>query len=291
MSTESIPDNADWLSRLNDDLAIENLTLPGSHDAGTQATLVPFARTQTLTIEQQLKAGVRCLDIRLGKTNDGLDVYHGVVWCALKFDLVLYWVKDFLIRHPREFVVMTIKKEDATPDSEFSQLIYQYVMALGDLLYMGKFTPLPSIKDLRGKLLILKRWIDSSSIVPGCQLPHWPDNTMGESENSIVKIVVQDVYKIGVGKEQETKFGWVKKMLVLAAVQNKRGSLFFNFTSATGPFWMAEGDGLTPGVNDLTVEYLVGKPNSRYGYGMVLLDFVEYPDYKCITELIRLNPT
>lgn len=83
---------------------------PLSH---SQANIIvgPWATTQTLSIENQLKAGVRALDIRVGfvgaegqkndNVPDGIAVVHDTHRTTLSLREALETVKKFVSDHPR----------------------------------------------------------------------------------------------------------------------------------------------------------------------------------------------
>ena len=70
--------NTDWMSMVKDDICITRLSIPGTHDSGAyQSTVKPMTRAQTLSISQQLAAGVRALDIRCAATYGSEGTWSG----------------------------------------------------------------------------------------------------------------------------------------------------------------------------------------------------------------------
>src|SRR5689334_21158267 len=72
--------NQGWMGWLPDDAPLSALTLPGTHDSGASRSGGVIALAQSLTLLEQLNAGIRAWDIRLGQDPvDGrLKIYHGV---------------------------------------------------------------------------------------------------------------------------------------------------------------------------------------------------------------------
>ena len=77
--------SADWMSALDDGVKLNELVLPGTHDSATQyVQLGFFSKCQALSIGEQLEAGARYLDIRLGDAETGEDfpkLMHGFTKC------------------------------------------------------------------------------------------------------------------------------------------------------------------------------------------------------------------
>lgn len=62
------------------------MVIPGTHDSGAMHSIFDVAgKCQDLNIQQQLKIGVRFLDIRLRLKNDELEVVHSFVEQKLSF--------------------------------------------------------------------------------------------------------------------------------------------------------------------------------------------------------------
>ena len=59
-------DRSDWMAALDDAASLRSLTLPGTHDSGALHSIADVSgKCQTLSVKEQLKIGVRFLDIRL----------------------------------------------------------------------------------------------------------------------------------------------------------------------------------------------------------------------------------
>lgn len=125
--------NPQWMLTISPDKTLADLSLPGTHDSGTfRGRGGPNARTQTMTIREQLDSGIRWLDIRLKyydasalrncnenhvSANCQLLVFHGISNQGVEFGSdVLQPVVSFLQDNPSELVIMRIAKEVADCD-------------------------------------------------------------------------------------------------------------------------------------------------------------------------------
>ena len=72
-------DRSDWMAQLNDDATLKSLTIPGTHDSGALHSIAEISsKCQSLAIKDQLKIGVRFLDIRLQLVGDKLKAYKAL---------------------------------------------------------------------------------------------------------------------------------------------------------------------------------------------------------------------
>jgi hypothetical protein len=169
------------MSKLNDDLYLSQLTIPGTHnthalvgtvlmpnrDKGAAgATLDEFmnlyararkiAECQDIDIKTQLERGVRYLDLRYG---DGLVMRHGQLELPGTLVDCMKVVHNFLVDHPRETVIVMAKwdvwgfpfnggynEPDEARDAAnkvFTEVTNRFV----------DFKTIPQLRDCRGKIL------------------------------------------------------------------------------------------------------------------------------------------
>ena len=149
-----------WMSKLADDKKICNLNIPGTHDSGTARTTVftcTAASCQNDSIPEQLKKGIRYLDIRI---DANLLVNHGGVSCYKSTFYRLYlwdvldYVRDFLKNNPGETVIIQLKEEGSS-QVNFSQKVSDE-LARYNMVYSGSGIPSElTLGELRGKTLIV----------------------------------------------------------------------------------------------------------------------------------------
>ncbi|MBN83046.1 MAG: hypothetical protein CMJ70_23180 [Planctomycetaceae bacterium] len=230
--------NNNWLAHINPETPINLLAIPGTHDSaswvgsaicGTKSGVAAAAiasqvltYTQRRNIRQQLDDGVRALDMRIaydeyaGYRRGWLDPYsdaparpaqiwmcHGKAVFDVTFESQLQIVSQFLINHPREFVVMVLHQQGWTNvgGAESHQLITQQINRARLNVYdisqhSGGW---PTVRDLAGKVLILSRlnrpnasWLQVSN--------GWGDHENKTyfrrfcAENANLHILLQDRY-------------------------------------------------------------------------------------------------
>lgn len=101
-----------WMCDVPDDAPLTTLSIPGTHNSCCVDGPLGFAKTQNLDLADQLKAGIRFLDIRLAHYHDNLCVHHDVVCTEKSYADVLAICSDFLRQHPSETILMSVKDED-----------------------------------------------------------------------------------------------------------------------------------------------------------------------------------
>jgi 1-phosphatidylinositol phosphodiesterase len=128
-NTESTPGGniqPNWMSRLGDNTKVTQLSIPGTHDSGTFACAwyqdCDQSQCQSWNIYNQLRAGIRYLDLRIDIRSDYLALGHGSVQFMALRD-ALKDVSRFLNENPREFVILAYQKNngDGDPSSRIIQ--------------------------------------------------------------------------------------------------------------------------------------------------------------------------
>lgn len=208
-----IPGSADWMADLSDDKRLCELVLPGTHDSGTQfVQLAFFSKCQARSIGQQLEAGFRYLDIRLGEDESGeLQLMHGFTRCktgaltksSLKLDDVLAECCDFLDAHPTETVVFAVKQEHgAMSVAAFESLLDAAVRE--NESYWLLTDSMPTLGEARGKLVLLRRYEDAAGLGARAGIPFLWESQKGHDDasrnlavenNGSYDLLVQDRYE------------------------------------------------------------------------------------------------
>ena len=284
---------ADWMRAVPDDTPLGRMTIPGTHDSCAMYG-GHLVSCQSLSLRDQLEAGIRFLDIRLRAAYDRLDVHHGIVYQYLSFDDVMSEVGEFLRRQPTEAVIMRIKEEQppvgtswyshvvheglcaslaheeklccaARPASlTFAQLVQEGICA--SLLPLEDASACTPLGALRGKLLVL----------PNYKARPWPGGALDYSA-----LRCQDDYLV------PTVFHIYSRKIpaIVAALEEARTSeaLWLHHLSGSSagcyPYTCARF------TNALGIEELQ-KP-ARCGYGIIAAD---YPGPELIAACIKQNP-
>ena len=210
-----------WMNKLSDDTALRDVSMPGSHDTMALYSIGNLAgQCQSLSLNDQLKLGVRFLDIRLKESNDQLKAVHGFIDQKATFSDIYLTTKVFLKNHPSEFIIMSIK-EEADPSNStvpFEQVLGEYYK---DTIFLKDVHEVPNtIKDLRGKILLLSRYNNPTYGIPAYS--NWKDSCSFLMEDT--DIYVQDTYKIS---DSDTK-----KSEIVNCFNTSGHKLKINFLSA-----------------------------------------------------------
>ena len=210
-----------WMSALEDDRAINELSIPGTHDSGATHSIADVAgKCQSMSIEDQLYIGVRFFDIRLQLVGDDFNIVHSFVDQGLNFDTALSAMVDFVTENPSEFLIVSLKKDadSKNPKGDFAAVLED---ALREYSEISTSTTLPkTVGEARGKIYIISRYDGSTMGIPAYH--GWEDSasfTLGE-------LYVQDNYKV---TSAEEKIADIESTMAIA--DTCQNGLVLNFTS------------------------------------------------------------
>ena len=210
-----------WMSKVNDETAITELSIPGTHDSGATRSIFDVSgKCQDTSIKTQLNIGVRFFDMRLKLVEDDFHVVHSFVDQKLEFEDVLEDMTDFIKMHKSEFLIMSIKEEADSVDAtmSFEEAILEEFEEYKDIICFDNSLP-EKIKDARGKIYILSRFNTSIGIPAYFG---WQDSTSFELGN----LYIQDNYCIN---DVEVKMKDIKD--TIAYSKANKDKLVLNFTS------------------------------------------------------------
>merc|ERR1711935_812067 len=99
-------------------MLLTSMSIPGTHETMAIGSSSAFGidKCQTLSLEQQLDAGVRAIDIRVKYDRQGvceLDIYHGNHYQNRNWDYVVQTLEQWIRRNPTEFVLVFAQHENA----------------------------------------------------------------------------------------------------------------------------------------------------------------------------------
>lgn len=216
-----------WMSLIDDDVYVSQLSIPGTHDAATVNCGASQGRTQLFSIAKQLEMGIRAFDLRptieantfLGQVTGWKTtlstIYHGILNTGVTMEQVFTWFDEYLIKNPSEFVIVILRNE--TGDRYFANLLGNkdhgsaYKTAMINFLtsnevYQNRkvaFKPDLTVGEMRGGILILTRdQLDANSTIETAKT-YWnhgyTDQKSGEIKGTgnAGTIYVQDVYSQG----------------------------------------------------------------------------------------------
>lgn len=290
MGAYAVNGNEDWMSRLVDGAYVHQVSIPGTHDAGTGngTALDAFARTQDLTIEEQFDAGVRAFDLRPSVNDGALQIYHGSIRTKISFDQALSALCSRLDDNPTEFVIVIMRHEDDhESDSERQQWNTLIRQTLNDNRYAERFIEFHealTVGEARGKILILSRdryadrpvggfidgWTHSADLSDQSR----PSITGGNASDP-ARLYVQDFYEVR--DEMDLKLSSLLTLLDLSTAFNKTvfHTWVINHTSGYCNTGIASRNAYRANAvstNTAVADYLSGR--SQTGpTGMVMMDF------------------
>lgn len=224
-----------WMSQVNNAVPLSSLSIPGSHNSA--ALYEPFpgtAKCQDYTVGDQLSMGVRFLDIRLRHCNNQLKVYHGPIDQRQDFTGILNQTTRFLSINPSECIIMSIKEEYTSSgnNESFEQAFLRYVNNPAYKSYWWRNRYIPTLGEVRGKIVLFRRFNGAPEVSGGIDMSHWPDNasfTNNDSKNAVIE--VQDQYQVN---HLENKEKLVIQMIDTAA-NNSSNRWYINFASGVRP--------------------------------------------------------
>lgn len=281
------PAGYNWQSNLPDTTLIQKLSIPGTHDSGTfapksvsltdTACRVAFpaygigkaifeifqsggATCQSLSFKDQLRYGIRFLDIRLTMVNDELYIQHGdnptfAVTYDYTFEQVLNDVESFL-KDSGEFVIMSIKKDmGADFDAVWN---CKYKSRLVD-----SFDPATTtVKDVRGRIVAMSR----EDKIAGFRLRIANDT----KDQRALNYRIQDNYNLKAHQTGDKKDSL--RSFYNNTVADTTEQLSLSFASMVGGGTIPDPEGAARIINDwLRSDLLRGTPRGRTG--ILLMDF------------------
>jgi 1-phosphatidylinositol phosphodiesterase len=236
-----------WLQCKSSTLYISSLTIPGTHDSGalwpTCVGYYPYTVAQTMSIYNQLKIGVRFLDIRFKVVNNGtrLRIFHNFCsqniygdssgpipsgWYSLIDDVL-----RFLREHPTETVIMSINDESGGNTYTFNQLVANLIARSGRSSKWWLNDSIPKLGQARGKIVLVRRFKKNVLNIGGMDASvGWPGNTTGSFRN----FVVEDHYNGNTLTPSRKRDEVMKQLAVARGVLggSKIYPLYLTFTSA-----------------------------------------------------------
>lgn len=240
-----------WMTLLRDTILLSDLSIPGTHET-MSLYWGDAVQCQSLSLKNQLEAGIRALDIRCRHVGDSFNIYHGIANQKATFIEVLAYVIEFLKSNRGETVLMRIQE---TSDPESTTRSFEATLSKKYLTPLNKFfwkysSNNPSLAEMRGKIVILQEFSSADNTKYG--IP-W------DSFN------IQDNYVLENNWHLYNKWIDVKTQLQRANTK-ERTDRYINFLSGSKgsfPYFVASGHSspgtsapqLSTGVSSLSDKY------------------------------------
>jgi 1-phosphatidylinositol phosphodiesterase len=269
-----------WMGSIDPDTSLADITIPGTHDTCARKGGVA-AQCQTLSIPDQLALGVRYLDIRLVRKDDGRYVaYHGDFSQDITLNQIYDQCATFLSDNPSEVILMAIEQENNSSADEFARGLDAFINSHGKFIFLDSF---PTLKEAAGKIVLLRRYPGSTQ---GIDCTGWPVNGQNWIRNDTV--FIQDFYEVSlvpgiVGLiDLDTKWRYFKEACDRAG--SNRGKMLINYISgSTGAAPKDIADQLNPKVYEKFSTAPKGK------FGIVVMDFVDMYYGAMVPVIITTN--
>ena len=281
-SSLTLAGDTDWMSRISDEVRLSSLTIPGTHNsAALREPLAGTARCQSLTLSEQLAAGVRFFDLRCCHQQDEFHIYHGPISQNLSFEAVLQTMRPFLRKHPRESLIVSIKQEHRPQGNSrsFSQTLQAYIDQEPQAWY--REAAIPRLGDVRGKMVLLSRF---QAVGPlGISATDWGHDGRHEGKT----LFVQDRFEI---PDAETKWRIIRRALEDSLKESNKDRLHLHFTSGylSGRLGLPNITAISTPINQRLNDYL-GKAPHRC-HGCLVLDFITPDLARAIYQLNFPSP-
>ena len=237
-----------WITPLDGNIYVSQISIPGSHDAATGEEMGSiigdvFAATQEQTLQTQWNLGIRCFDLRpaiwshanetggifgIGATyTPELYLYHAVCRVDLSWAEAMNTLKANLMTNPGEFAIVLFRHESENDlagidvsgltnknnnDTDFNNYMTSWVDANKDIIVDWK--PDLTIDECRGKIILISRFNGSWSY--GC-FTGWSHDAAGTTttlqnadKSQSATMYVQDYYN---PSGHDTKWTSIQKYL------------------------------------------------------------------------------
>ena len=216
---------ANWLSKLPDDTELRTLHIPGTHNSAAHLEPLPgTAKCQSLSIAEQLQAGVRFFDIRCRHQNDGFDLYHGLVDQKQTFAKLQQTLVKFLETNPHEVLMISIQETSQPQNNSrtFPETFLHYQQQAPKL--WSNVRTVPKLAQVRGKAILLRRFQSPNPI--GIPATNWKSGNVHRTK----QLLIQDYFKV---KQPASK--WTRIEQLWKKQPQHPELLALNFTSGYRP--------------------------------------------------------
>lgn len=238
LEDEGLPySRKDWMKDVQNTLTLAEITIPGTHDAGADRHSAQvgwpewhYVVGQDFHFINQMRLGVRWFDIRLEYDDGNLNLHHAKYDLKKQFHDILDWSIGYLNKWPSEVIILMVKQENSNvSDEEFGAAVYEKIKNHG-LEYFYLEDNVPKLEDARGKVYIVRRFVNHTKNDFGIYF-NWPNNTT-DSHQAFggIDLYAQDHYSLH-SVSTDTKFNEVENYVEKAHNGHNPNTFFINFVS------------------------------------------------------------
>lgn len=159
----SLPSQSSWMFTLDDSTPLHHLSIPGTYASAVRTHDLRH-QAQTLTLSQQLGAGIRFLDLAIRQQGGTVVVAHAGR-AQLQLEAAYQEVATFLHQNPSETVFIWLHQDDDfnTNGRDLPRLANGFLQQFAPFSVNKKVDPGEPLRNMRGKIV----WLQE----PGVLLP------------------------------------------------------------------------------------------------------------------------
>lgn len=236
-----------WMAEIvNPDISVSQLSIPGTHDSATAYFPISYAGRwvccQSMTIQQQLNAGIRYFDLRCGyeSASGPLKAYHGDYALDITISDIFKGFYKWLSQHTTEGIIVQIKcdNDKAKPGGVPNDV---YSLINGNSHWVTTNT-IPTLRQIQGKIQLIRRiGLPTTPGAPtswGIDATNWPQNTQAtitipSTTSGSAYISIEDYYEYDEDGAEALSDKWsaVEEFLGLAVASSGPNSWYIGYTS------------------------------------------------------------
>lgn len=214
-----------WMAEISGGVGLDRLAIPGSHASASYNLQLGDSHArlhqcQDITIQKQFDAGARVFDITVRQQGIDLQLVHRGFDCSINFSDFIKQCSQLVDRYPSEGIIILLKKENSNGSEQGSFCQILETQCQGLVPFLRNQTHIPTINDLRGKILILRRFdldyrsFDAFANNPlGMDVNTWPENSSAEVNLDLGKLHIQDQYILNQESGIENKWQAIRQNL------------------------------------------------------------------------------
>lgn len=252
-----------------DSTSLAAMSIPGTHDSAARLEpIAGVAKTQELDFQEQLDAGVRFFDLRLRNYKDQFWLYHGGIDQSQTLDDTLATMYAFLDAHPTETIIASVKEEVAAYEGTiaFEDLFRMYTSSDPDRWSFG--TTVPALGDVRGKIVLLRRFDATATGGIDGNPAIWADNATFDITDD-ASLHVEDEYIV---TDDAAKWAAITRAFGQATTDSDPATLYLTFTSGYQTVMGLPNIEAVSDVIDPMIDSYLATAQGRQG--IVIMDFV-----------------
>ncbi len=289
--------SADWMSAVDGKLSLGEISIPGTHDSGTEHVGLSYIfQCQDTGIWSQLDNGYRYLDLRLALNKDQTDIIikHNFAKCKsapsifaenMTLSSILDDVNGFLLEHPTETVILCMKAENSKDDiAKIQSLLYEMIEPNEEVWYTED--RIPTLEEVRGRAVLATRFADKVGVGADKRGLSFDWKDQGDKEVVDEPLVESSIYP-GASLWVQDRFNYDTKDKINAITEvldespAKADQIVLNFASTSGKGYIGHPKKYAKKINQYLLDYDWKKNQS---YGIVIVDFATEELAKCIYE-------